>query len=200
MRSAISVVRIALVMVALGLAVAVVGRPTVSDAAHDVPLPAARTGSPSPGPTHDHGPTYYPNPTAGAQPPPPVVSCGGCVVITAPPTPVGQPNTPPPAQPQPPPATPHLPDNPPPPPPPPPPVAIPVSVVPPAPIDIPTPSPVPTPAPVPVPDVQFTSSVDAGTQALTVILLFVVFGGWFYGNRIASQWSSEKDDHGRVST
>ena len=78
---------------------------------------------------------------------------------------------------------------------PPPPVAIPaVSVAPTTPpVDTPAPSAVPTPAPVPVPGVQLTSSVDGGTQAGIVILLFVVFGGWFYGNRIASHWNSRKE-------
>ncbi len=195
MRSAISTVRIALAMVVLGLAVVVVARPTVSDAARDVPLPAARSVAPSPHNNHN-----TPNATPSGTPPPPVISCGGCVTQTAPsptPTPTPTPTPPPPSNTPPPPTgTPNQPEN-----VPPPPVVLPaVSVAPTTPADIPTPSAVPTPAPVPVAAVQLTSSNDGGTQAGIVILLFVVFGGWFYGNRIASHWNSRESDHDRVST
>ncbi|MBV8929299.1 MAG: hypothetical protein JO152_09265 [Mycobacteriaceae bacterium] len=44
---------------------------------------------------------------------------------------------------------------------------------------------------------MLTSSVDAGTQSLAVIMLFLVIGGWFYTNRIASQWTWGKK-HGSV--
>jgi hypothetical protein len=61
----------------------------------------------------------------------------------------------------------------------------------PVPIDmkvLPAPPPQTPPAP-PVYSVKFTSSVDPGVQALTVILMFLFVGAWFYGNRIGSQWA-----------
>jgi hypothetical protein len=206
MRSAISVVRIALAMAALvlGLAVTLAERPTVTDAAHDVPLPAASVKPPPP-PGNNHNNHATNVPTSSVPPPTAVVSCGGCVTLVETPPPVETAITSPPVVPQTPQFIPHVPDDvPSPSPPPPPPDTIPVSIAQLPPVDIPTPSEVPTPAPAPVPvaapGVQFTSGMDADTQTLTVTLLFVVFGGWFYGNRIASRWSPAKDDHDRVSS
>ena len=37
-------------------------------------------------------------------------------------------------------------------------------------------------------DVRHTSRVDDSAQTLTIIVFFVLLGGWFYGKRIASRW------------
>jgi hypothetical protein len=37
--------------------------------------------------------------------------------------------------------------------------------------------------------VSFTSSMDPGTEAVTMILLLTVVGVWIYANRIVTQWS-----------
>jgi hypothetical protein len=43
-----------------------------------------------------------------------------------------------------------------------------------------------TPPAAPVYSVKLTSSVDPGAQALTVIVMFLFIGTWFYANRIGS--------------
>jgi hypothetical protein len=197
--------------VALGLAAAVVGS-TGAHAARVGPQPLATAPPPRPtgssGSSGSSGPNNHDNPetTPSLKPAVPTFTCGGCVTITGTPPPVQQtPAIPPPVvrtpayTPPPPVYTPQQPTY-----APPAPVQTePVSVPPPPPVEIPPPpaqpAPAPAPLPAPVPGPRFTSSVDPGTQALTVILLFVVFGGWFYGNRIASQWSSGKIDDGRVT-
>jgi hypothetical protein len=42
----------------------------------------------------------------------------------------------------------------------------------------------------PISRVLFTSSLQPGTQAATVILLFTIIGVWIYGNQIFTQWSA----------
>jgi phosphate/sulfate permease len=42
--------------------------------------------------------------------------------------------------------------------------------------------------------VLFTSSAEPGTQALTLIVLFMACGCWIYGNRIASQMTVRKTE------
>ena len=80
------------------------------------------------------------------------------------------------------------------------PVDVAPSVVPiaPVPAEIPLPPPPPSapPAPVstPVSRVLFTSSAEPGTQALTLIVLFMACGCWIYGNRIASQMTVRKKE------
>ena len=83
-----------------------------------------------------------------------------------------------------------------------PPVTVPqptYSPIPLTPAPVPPPPPVVTPAPPPpappVPNVMLTSSVDAGTQSLAIILVFLVIGSWFYANRIVSQWTLGKKAH-----
>lgn len=72
----------------------------------------------------------------------------------------------------------------------PPPVAPPQVAPPPiAPPVIPEPPTAPAlPAPA-SPQVLLTSSAEPGTQALTLILMFLTAGGWIYGHRIASHWT-----------
>jgi hypothetical protein len=76
----------------------------------------------------------------------------------------------------------------------------PVAVAPAVPAEIPILAPPPSapPAPVvtPVSRVLFTSSAEPrGTQALTLIVLFMACGCWIYGNRIGSQMSARKREH-----
>ena len=52
----------------------------------------------------------------------------------------------------------------------------------------------PAPVPTPMPRVLFTSSAEPGTQALTLIVLFMACGCWVYGNRIASQMTGRKKE------
>jgi hypothetical protein len=81
----------------------------------------------------------------------------------------------------------------------PPPAVVPVAVAPPAPVPVEIPLPATPPAPsapvvTPVSRVLFTSSADPGTQALTIIVLFMAAGCWVYGNRIGSQITVRKKD------
>jgi hypothetical protein len=77
---------------------------------------------------------------------------------------------------------------------------VPVNVVPsavpvaPVPAEIPLLPPPPAAPPVPVSRVLFTSSAEPGTQALTLIVLFMACGCWMYGNRIASQMTVRKKE------
>jgi hypothetical protein len=81
---------------------------------------------------------------------------------------------------------------------------VPVNVVPsavpvaPVPAEIPLlpPPPAAPPAPVstPVTHVLFTSSAEPGTQALTLIVMFMACGCWIYGNRIGSQITVRKNE------
>jgi hypothetical protein len=63
------------------------------------------------------------------------------------------------------------------------------------------PAPAETPAaPAPVVPVAsaataLTSQVGTGAMALTTILVFLVTGIWFYGNRLASQLPVRRNDH-----
>ncbi|MBV8930520.1 MAG: hypothetical protein JO152_15470 [Mycobacteriaceae bacterium] len=86
--------------------------------------------------------------------------------------------------------TPTAPDNSEPPPVPPPPVTPPPAVA-------PAVGPAPAAPPVPVLansfDVATTGSADQGTQSLTMILLVLVIGTWFYGNRISAQSNGDKE-------
>jgi hypothetical protein len=85
-----------------------------------------------------------------------------------------------------------------------PPDVIPVNVVPspvpvaPVPAEIPMLPAPPAAPPVPVPTsvsrVLFTSSAEPGTQALTLIVLFMACGCWIYGNRIGSQMTVRKKE------
>jgi hypothetical protein len=75
-----------------------------------------------------------------------------------------------------------------------------VPVVPPPPVVAPVAIPKPPVAPaLPAPaqgfQVALTSSVGAGTQALTVVLVFLVTGAWLFGNRISSQLSFRRRNH-----
>jgi hypothetical protein len=83
-----------------------------------------------------------------------------------------------------------------------PPDVVPVNVVPspvpvaPVPVvipELPAPPAAP-PVPVSVSGVLFTSSAEPGTQALTLIVLFMACGCWIYGNRIGSQITVRKKD------
>ena len=79
-----------------------------------------------------------------------------------------------------------------------PPAVVPVNVVPPpvvapAPVEIPLPA-TPSAPPAPVSRVLFTSSAEPGTQALTLIVLFMACGCWIYGNRISSQITVRKKE------
>lgn len=78
-----------------------------------------------------------------------------------------------------------------------PPVEAPVVAPPPVPVAVPVPPPVELPVlpeppaapPLPVPaspQILLTSSAEPGTQALTLILMFLVAGVWVFGHRIAS--------------
>lgn len=58
----------------------------------------------------------------------------------------------------------------------------------------PPPSAPPAPVSTPMPRVLFTSSAEPGTQALTLIVLFMACGCWIYGNRIASQMTVRKKE------
>jgi hypothetical protein len=65
---------------------------------------------------------------------------------------------------------------------------------------IPVPNEIP-PAPAPVeptasPVTTLTSQVGTGAMALTAILIFLVTGVWFYGNRLASQLPVRRKHHG----
>jgi hypothetical protein len=72
------------------------------------------------------------------------------------------------------------------------PSAVPVA---PVPAEIPLlPPPSAPPVPVQVPRVLFTSSAEPGTQALTLIVLFMACGCWIYGNRIASQMTVRRKE------
>jgi hypothetical protein len=75
------------------------------------------------------------------------------------------------------------------------PSAVPAAPVP-AEIPLLPPPPAAPPAPVstPVSHVLFTSSAEPGTQALTLIVLFMACGCWIYGNRIASQMTVRKKE------
>jgi hypothetical protein len=132
----------------------------------------------------------------GAQPttptvklPPPAIINAQTVVQTAPPPPPV--NIPPPVIDVQQPIIPNIPVE------PQPPDIVPVNVVPsdvpvaPVPAEIPLlpPPPAAPPAPVstPVSRVLLTSSAEPGTQALTLIVLFMACGCWIYGNRIGSQ-------------
>jgi hypothetical protein len=42
-------------------------------------------------------------------------------------------------------------------------------------------------------DIVLVSAVGTGTSTVTVILLFLFLGIWFYGNRLASHWSAERN-------
>lgn len=80
------------------------------------------------------------------------------------------------------------------------PSAVPVAPVPVAPIPVENPllpappSAPPVPVSTPVSGVLFTSSAEPGTQALTLIVLFMACGCWIYGNRIGSQMTVRKTD------
>jgi phosphate/sulfate permease len=50
------------------------------------------------------------------------------------------------------------------------------------------------PVPAPVSRVLFTSSMEPGTQAVTLIVLFMACGCWIYGNRIGSQVTVRKTE------
>jgi hypothetical protein len=83
-----------------------------------------------------------------------------------------------------------------------PPDVVPVNVVPsavpvaPVPAEIPMlpapPAAPPLPVSTPVSRVLLTSSAQPGTQALTIIVMFMACGCWLYGNRIASQTTLRK--------
>jgi hypothetical protein len=85
-----------------------------------------------------------------------------------------------------------------------PPDVVPVNVVPspvpvaPVPAEIPLlpapPSAPPVPVSTPVSRVLFTSSMEPGTQAVTLIVLFMACGCWIYGNRIGSQVTVRKTE------
>jgi hypothetical protein len=85
-----------------------------------------------------------------------------------------------------------------------PPDVVPVNVIPssvpvaPVPAEIPPlpapPSAPPVPVPTAVSRVLFTSSMEPGTQALTLIVLFMACGCWIYGNRIGSQITVRKKE------
>jgi hypothetical protein len=90
-----------------------------------------------------------------------------------------------------------------------PPDVVPVNVIPssvpvaPVPAEIPLlpapPSAPPVPVPAPVSRVLFTSSAEPGTQALTLIVLFMACGCWIYGNRIGSQMTVRKKERAAAS-
>jgi hypothetical protein len=139
----------------------------------------------------------------GAQPttptvklPPPAIINAQTVVQTAPPPPPV--NIPPPVIDVQQPIIPNVPVE------PQPPDIVPVNVVPadvpvaPVPAEIPLlpPPPASPPAPVstPVSRVLLTSSAEPGTQALTLIVLFMACGCWIYGNRIGSQMTVGKKE------
>jgi phosphate/sulfate permease len=50
------------------------------------------------------------------------------------------------------------------------------------------------PVSTPVSRVLFTSSMEPGTQAVTLIVLFMACGCWIYGNRIGSQVTVRKTE------
>jgi len=52
----------------------------------------------------------------------------------------------------------------------------------------------PVPVSTPVSRVLLTSSAEPGTQALTLIVLFMACGCWIYGNRIGSQITVRKKE------
>lgn len=190
MRLVSRVVRVFLVIAAVGLASAMIVSAVASAEPSD-----GDGGGPTGTPTRPHsGGTGFIPPVVKT-PPPPVISCN-CVTVHPTPTPPSQvPLTPVPQQnqqtyvPQ---ATPSK--------------TAPASVTPPPPVEVTplaTPPPL-APPPAPVYSVKNTSSVSAGPQALTVILVFLFVGTWFYANRIGSAWSlrtalartplAEKDD------
>jgi hypothetical protein len=75
----------------------------------------------------------------------------------------------------------------------------PVVTNPPAP-EAPAPPPIVTPpaaGPVvpPAVHVMLTSRVGTGTVALTIILIFLTVGLWFYGNRLASQLTTRRESY-----
>ncbi len=78
------------------------------------------------------------------------------------------------------------------------PVPVPVApvAIAPVPVEIPPllapPSAPPAPVSTPVSLVLFTSSAEPGTQAVTIIVLFMACGCWVYGNRIGSQITVRK--------
>jgi hypothetical protein len=43
--------------------------------------------------------------------------------------------------------------------------------------------------------VLLTSRVGSGTVAVTIILVFLVAGVWFFGNRLASQLTNQRKRH-----
>jgi hypothetical protein len=152
------------------------------------------------GGSNNHGGSHGVLPTTSIVKPPPAVFHAQTVVETAPPPP------PPPAPKIPPPAiavhqpvTENVPvDT-------PPPAVVPVEAIPvpvidaPAPADVPPlpvlpPAAPPVPVPTPVSHVLFTSSAEPGTQALTLIVLFMACGCWIYGNRIGSQMTGRRSE------
>lgn len=164
--------------------------------------PALPSGPSSSDPSNKGGSRGVQPTIPTVKPPPPPVIAAQTVVQKAPPPP---PRVPPPAIP--PDNLPRIPRNP---VEPPPPDLVPVNVEPapvpvaPAPVaPVPVVNPVGEPpsapaAPIsttPVSRVLFTSSAEPGTQALTLIVLFMACGCWVYGNRIASQFSVRRKEH-----
>lgn len=91
------------------------------------------------------------------------------------------------------------------------PVDVPVIVAPPVPVAVPVTPPVelpkvpapPAAPPLPVPaapQVLLTSSAQPGTQALTIIMVFLVAGAWIYAHRIASHWTSGRKPSAQTTT
>ena len=63
-------------------------------------------------------------------------------------------------------------------------------------VEIPSPpAPQAIPSSTPVFNVLLSSSAQGGAQALTVIMVFLLIGGWFYFNRILSPWTFGKESH-----
>ena len=200
MHTAVTFTRHCVAIGAMAVAVAIVGGAPLAYGApacdSGCNVTGANGGSGGKGGSHGAQPTV---PTV-KMPPPPVFTAQ-TVVQTAPP--------PPPAQTPPPPVTYHplnIPNH-------PvdtqPPAVVPVNVVPvfapvaPVPAEVPTlpppPAAPPAPASTPVSLVLFTSSMEPGTQAATLIVLFMACGCWVYGNRIGGQITVRKKERATAS-
>jgi hypothetical protein len=164
------------------------------DGSCDITHTTGGTDGGSSGSTNKNGGSHGAQPTIPTVklPPPAIISNRPVIQRDIPPPPV---DIPPPVIPIREPVTPRVPVN-------TPPDVIPVNVVPspvpvaPVPVvipELPAPPAAP-PIPVSVSRVLFTSSAEPGTQALTLIVLFMACGCWIYGNRIGSQITVRKKD------